>query len=168
MSLPYYSEDGAAFCEHCAPDDAQPGYFAETDTPEHCETCEALLETNLTEDGRAYVKNAIESYLKRGDGRGDILLEWAQKWFPDYTEKVSNEMDTRRIGDVMAADVGGVNTHLWNALSAAVDALKADMQHLPEDLAKQRQAVLADMESALEQGKGSMFTGYKSASKEDR
>jgi len=37
--------------------------------------CELFLERNLTEDGIAYVKEAVEE-LKFGHGRNEIVQEW--------------------------------------------------------------------------------------------
>ena len=49
----------------------------ESDTPDHCANmeCELFLERNLTEDGIAYVRDAVEE-LKFGHGRNEIVQEW--------------------------------------------------------------------------------------------
>ena len=49
------------------------GYWQESDTPWHCDNCEALIVTGLTSDGVEYVREAIEN----ADGRPEILAAWA-------------------------------------------------------------------------------------------
>jgi len=73
--------DGAA-CYHA--DHALITPSTETDVPEHCSTCNALLDTRLTSDGIAYVLDAIED----ADGAPDlypdhhhrIVRAWAANW----------------------------------------------------------------------------------------
>lgn len=79
---------GIAMCAECADngdrmgaalegDDWEPtGYWHETDYPVHCDSCEALIVTTLTEEGRAYVADAIAS----GEGRKAVLDAWASVW----------------------------------------------------------------------------------------
>jgi len=58
-------------------DDWEPiSYHHETDTPVHCDSCEALIVTSLTNDGINYVRDAIAS----GDGRAEVLEAWATAW----------------------------------------------------------------------------------------
>jgi|APCry1669189883_1035261.scaffolds.fasta_scaffold02551_3 hypothetical protein len=48
-------------------------YHHETDTPVHCDSCEALIVTGLTPEGRDYVSEAV---LSR-QGRPEVLDAWA-------------------------------------------------------------------------------------------
>ena len=40
----------------------------ESDTPQHCDACGVFLENDLTDDGRAYVRDAV--------GESDVLTIW--------------------------------------------------------------------------------------------
>lgn len=51
-------------------------YHHETDTPVHCDSCDALIFTALTPDGKEYVRDAIAS----GDGTEAVLQAWATAW----------------------------------------------------------------------------------------
>ena len=50
--------NGDYLCDECAPDgDYESLDFAETDHPVHCEKCQALIITNLTDYGQNYVRD---------------------------------------------------------------------------------------------------------------
>ena len=53
-------------------DDWRPLGVEETDCPNHCEDCEALIFEPLTSDGVGYVREA----LALGDGRAEVLATW--------------------------------------------------------------------------------------------
>ncbi len=48
----------------------------ETDVPNHCEECGALIWEPLTSDGIAYVRAA----LARGTGRAEVLATWREAY----------------------------------------------------------------------------------------
>ena len=102
-----WAYQGALYCPDCKPDPESEGSNAfelweystwerdaildigpvfadsETDTPNHCETCEALIPERLTDDGVAYVADALAS----GDGRAEVLALWRDQW-PEVAAKV--------------------------------------------------------------------------------
>ena len=47
----------------------------ESDTPDHCETCQRFLGRTLTEDGVEYVKQTAQEELTDG-GIGDVVQGW--------------------------------------------------------------------------------------------
>lgn len=49
----------------------------EADCPQHCDDCRTFLENPLTDDGVAYVREAIVDYMADGRARGDIIALWA-------------------------------------------------------------------------------------------
>ena len=70
---PYYLSDGASlYCEDCAPDGAYAVGSQETDCPSHCDICGAPLLCTLTDEGVAYVREA----LSRPDGAGCCRVLW--------------------------------------------------------------------------------------------
>lgn len=56
-------------------------FGAESDTPEHCLACEALLPFDLTPDGIDYVREAVEG-LEQGQGRREIIEQWQGEYLP--------------------------------------------------------------------------------------
>jgi hypothetical protein len=85
-----YMFQAGFLCEECGklapqePDDGQPhdsDEFAisypdagESDSPVHCGGCLVLLDCSLTDDGREYVREALEA----GDGNPQVLAEWEE------------------------------------------------------------------------------------------
>lgn len=68
MRTPYIN-DGAFYCEFCAPEEATEVYSWEemgTDTPDHCAGCHALLRVQLTSAGIDYVIEKIEEECRKG------------------------------------------------------------------------------------------------------
>ena len=57
-------------------DDWYPLGVDETDCPNHCEDCEALIYEPLTSDGVDYVREA----LALGDGRAEVLATWREAY----------------------------------------------------------------------------------------
>lgn len=49
----------------------------QSDTPEHCAHCRVFLETDLTPEGREYVKERIHEFITGGYGNEEVLREWA-------------------------------------------------------------------------------------------
>ena len=49
---------------------------AQSDSPVHCARCGTFTENPLTEEGVAYVADALEAH-ERGRGRAEILTQWA-------------------------------------------------------------------------------------------
>jgi len=89
-----YVKDGTILCAECGeregwdkrPSDEVGAVFpdSETDSPCHCEECEALIPAALTSDGVRYVHEAFRCFLRSHgtDGRLEILTEWATEY--DY------------------------------------------------------------------------------------
>jgi hypothetical protein len=76
-----YAYAGDLLCEDCSQHaiNAQ-GPFAggggEADAPRHCDRCDVFLMNSLTDDGRAYVRKAIENHDLYGTGNADVIAEW--------------------------------------------------------------------------------------------
>ena len=87
MTLVYYQHE-EVYCSSCAPPTAQACYSPETPEPVHCDSCEDLLMTILTEEGEKYVRETI----KEGNHKPNILDMWKRRWYwldpdnPDYEE----------------------------------------------------------------------------------
>ena len=62
-------------------------YHHETDTPVHCDSCEALIFTSLTKDGQDYVVDTIID----GRGRVEIRESWLRAW-PNLSDRVEEEV----------------------------------------------------------------------------
>ena len=58
-------------------------HFGETDSPDHCETCQRFLGRTLTEHGVEYVKQTAQEELADG-GIGDVVQGWLN--FYSYIE----------------------------------------------------------------------------------
>jgi hypothetical protein len=56
-----------------------------SDSPSHCDNCHMFLETDLTAEGMAYVKERIEERLCAGEWDSVALKEW----MPFYTPELS-------------------------------------------------------------------------------
>lgn len=56
------------------PQGPYPAGGGEADCPQHCDACGAFLENPLTDDGREYVRAALE----RADGDPETLEQWRQ------------------------------------------------------------------------------------------
>ncbi len=73
-----------ALCADCAKVERTESVFAgadfeplgagETDTPTHCEKCEALIIENLTSDGVEYVREALAENTRRPE----VLAAWRE------------------------------------------------------------------------------------------
>jgi hypothetical protein len=95
MSIIGYVDNttGDHLCHDCVSDghgeELSPlGHFTETDCPYHCIECEALIPTQLTDDGVEYVKRKIEEYFELGRGRSEILREW----YLEYGDRLSGSI----------------------------------------------------------------------------
>lgn len=62
----YDTENGAVYCDQCAPDIEPEAMPQECDSPQNCENCGAQLEYSLTADGVAYVMEHVIEALERG------------------------------------------------------------------------------------------------------
>ena len=86
-----FDEDGtpgAALCDECGKEhlsleqlqgpNVSPigGLYGETDSPTHCENCEALIYQPLTSDGVEYVREAVKS----NSGRPEVLATWREAY----------------------------------------------------------------------------------------
>lgn len=76
----YVVNECSVICADCLEegeaDDSPLFATSETDSPTHCERCEALLPEALTSDGEAYVREVVAE----GSGRPEILAEWRAQW----------------------------------------------------------------------------------------
>jgi len=71
---------------------------------------------------------------------------------------------------VIKADANlGLAMDVWNALGEAIDALKDDVQYLPEDVANRKAQTIERLLGTLETGKKTLVLGepYRMASKEE-
>lgn len=94
---------GVAMCCECADNGDRAGaalagdewepisYHHETDAPVHCDSCEALIFTTLTEDGQDYVVEAVEDHRESGRGRVEILTAWIRAW-PSVAARTGQEV----------------------------------------------------------------------------
>jgi hypothetical protein len=51
-------------------------HFGETDSPDHCETCQRFLGRRLTDDGVAYVQQSAVDDLDQHGAIGDVVQGW--------------------------------------------------------------------------------------------
>jgi|ETNvirnome_6_100_1030635.scaffolds.fasta_scaffold06265_5 hypothetical protein len=59
--IEHHGRNFSNLCDsECTPIGAYPDGGGEADTPQHCDTCREFLENPLTDDGREYVREAIE------------------------------------------------------------------------------------------------------------
>lgn len=49
----------------------------EADTPQHCDGCGKFLKNPLTDDGRAYVREALANHVNAGSGLKMVLDQWS-------------------------------------------------------------------------------------------
>ena len=61
------------------------GNNAESDTPHSCAGCGEFLENPLTNDGVAYVADALETH-ENGRGKAEVLIGWAKTYEDDLKE----------------------------------------------------------------------------------
>jgi hypothetical protein len=96
-----YIYKAALFCEDCAgriksqlardgyevkaaedSDDYPCGPYSngggEADSPQHCDECSEFLENPLTEDGRRYVLDMIETRPQQAANSGSALHQWRE------------------------------------------------------------------------------------------
>jgi hypothetical protein len=97
-----YIYQAALFCEECAaeirneitvpdgmdpdnestwdsddyPKGPYPDGGGEADTPHHCDTCGLFLENPLTDDGNAYVREAVLAHIEHGEGFQPVIEQW--------------------------------------------------------------------------------------------
>ena len=50
----------------------------ESDSPDHCGECQLFLERNLTDEGRQYVQDYVDTLTSDIDGDTDITLLWSE------------------------------------------------------------------------------------------
>lgn len=65
----------------------------ESDTPSHCEGCGVFLESELTEEGMAYVKEQVRLWLSTKHYRGnrEVIAEWKEYYDipnPNFSEEI--------------------------------------------------------------------------------
>lgn len=90
-----FAADGSGYlatqCRRCLSDGGDAvefeslGYWVELDGPLHCDDCEALIVTALTNEGRDEVRQA----LTHADGRNEVLAAWSVG-FAGYLEDASH------------------------------------------------------------------------------
>lgn len=69
---PFYSADSETW-----PRGPYPAGGGEADTPQHCGQCCVFLENPLTDEGRQYVRAAIDLHITAGRGTRHTLQDWA-------------------------------------------------------------------------------------------
>ena len=88
MSCIYVSEDGMCYCEDCAPDDAAPYPFSESDSPTYCEECGDLLDESYTDYAIGYIKREIMPDLWRLiKTKGPDTLTGPPHWTIEHTAR---------------------------------------------------------------------------------
>ena len=76
---PKFNGDNAIY-----PSGPYPNGGGEADTPQHCGSCGLFLENPLTEEGKLYVNEAVDSYLNSKSGDAEIINQWVS--FYDYLD----------------------------------------------------------------------------------
>jgi hypothetical protein len=92
-----YENDGepadVALCGACFnrnPANGEPiGYWHETDFPVHCYSCEILIVTTLTRDGKEYVQEQIAEWQWRDGGRYGDGLSIVAQWQKTFGEEIA-------------------------------------------------------------------------------
>lgn len=148
MILGYYVNCDDAVCTACVPNWREgfyPGWSrfeswpdplaitdesgSASDTPTHCEWCEALIEHPLTPHGQAYVAERIVDLLTNRSGRKEIIGQWAE------TYNVPEELADTPYGESVLK--GHMTCALWSStFDANEDGLPADHEtdrQLPMD-----------------------------------
>ena len=80
MTQAYYS-DADLYCEHCAPNDAEPVQSNETDNPSHCGACHEPLTYTLTPDGVNYVLEDIRESMANQGGWDTVHDCYNGTWY---------------------------------------------------------------------------------------
>ena len=68
-------------CQDNYPHGPYPQGGGESDTPAHCDNCQVFLENPLTDDGIAYVRDAILMHARTNAGNPDVLAQWSAFYF---------------------------------------------------------------------------------------
>lgn len=63
----------------------------ESDTPEHCSGCHEFLKTGLTSHGREYARGSLAEYVINGNGRKEVLQQWADFYNLPWPDPVDTE-----------------------------------------------------------------------------
>lgn len=87
---PRHPEDEHTFDSDDYPKGPYPDGGGEADTPQHCDTCQVLLENDLTLDGQNYVETSIVEHLTTGRGSREVLDTWVEAY--------SDQLDWADIG----------------------------------------------------------------------
>ena len=98
MSPYYYTHEASTYCDGCAPKGADPVFLAEADWPQHCEGCKALLDCSMTEDGLAYIAEAVIEHAETGRGNRAVVLSWTDE-YSDWWEHA----EPRELADALLA-----------------------------------------------------------------
>lgn len=91
MNLVGHYHNGEPYCLSCRLGEYEDFPIFDTeevDCPEHCRECEYLLPLTLTEDGIAYVYDAIIDHIESGSGRREIIKEWWLEYQDEITDYV--------------------------------------------------------------------------------
>lgn len=86
MRVDYWISEVSVYCADCKPEGAEPVFGSEADVPQHCAQCSELLNGTLTDDGRAYVLDAIIERF--ATGRGSVLV--LESWIDAYDVTLSD------------------------------------------------------------------------------
>ncbi len=92
--------EASVFCTECNPtldletvDTGSHSMHHEADTPLSCDKCHTFLENALTEDGYAYVHQAVIRFLSGAGGKRDVLTEWIDFYDIDLDELMNQVED---------------------------------------------------------------------------
>lgn len=74
----------------CCPQGPYPNGGGESDYPQHCDACRTFLENPLTDDGRAYVEEAIELFDHDESGDAAVINEWREFYADTLVERIGS------------------------------------------------------------------------------
>ena len=83
-------ENSEIYCANCTPSNEFAPVFAdtETDRPDHCCSCNEVIDQKYTDACMEYMIKRLSAWLVRGEGKMEIISMWADKLDLGHLEDV--------------------------------------------------------------------------------
>lgn len=135
LNMPTPDTDERKYDSDRYPKGPYPNGGGESDSPQHCDTCNVFLENPLTDEGVSYVRKTLAREFGRGSKSSSAAMD---AWREFYRDDVNSERQSRMVEtDNSSRECIGCECHQvpWNQGSDYCDECMTDAetQRSPHD-----------------------------------